>query len=232
MTNPKDKNQQKMLEVIELLSLSREELALAEAYLSGEKNEEVLAQFPFRDISGVLPNPFWQVFEELKSRERTEEVRHLFELLFAIGQSTCHALVPPDIIKDTLKSFQFECDAAKKTAVFGAMIACEHGQFHFSGYAIDRLMKIAGLSSQRAEKLKEAYTYQKSADNNGKLILLCAYFIAKYQKALEETQEKEKALEPPEDGKDWNGVEQVFDIAVESEDIPLLQEYEDIVLSG
>ena len=52
MTNPKDKNQQKMLEVIELLSLSREELALAEAYLSGEKNEEVLAQFPFRDISG------------------------------------------------------------------------------------------------------------------------------------------------------------------------------------
>lgn len=37
MTNPKDKNQQKMLEVIELLSLSREELALAEAYLSGEK---------------------------------------------------------------------------------------------------------------------------------------------------------------------------------------------------
>lgn len=232
MTNPKDKNQQKMLEVIELLSLSREELALAEAYLSGEKNEEVLAQFPFRDISGVLPNPFWQVFEELKSRERTEEVRHLFELLFAIGQSTCHALVPPDIIKDTLKSFQFECDAAKKTAVFGAMIACEHGQFHFSGYAIDRLMKIAGLSSQRAEKLKEAYTYQKNADNNGKLILLCAYFIAKYQKALEETQEKEKALEPPEDGKDWNGVEQVFDIAVESEDIPLLQEYEDIVLSG
>lgn len=58
MTNPKDKNQQKMLEVIELLSLSREELALAEAYLSGEKMKRYLRSFRFEIFPASCPIRF------------------------------------------------------------------------------------------------------------------------------------------------------------------------------
>ena len=40
MMNPKDSNNRKTEEVLELLSLTGQELALAEAYLIGEEGEE------------------------------------------------------------------------------------------------------------------------------------------------------------------------------------------------
>ena len=54
MMNPKDSNNRKTEEVLELLSLTGQELALAEAYLIGEEGEEALESISFRDLS-VIP---------------------------------------------------------------------------------------------------------------------------------------------------------------------------------
>ena len=104
--NTNDIRSQKIYEALETLPLSEKELEQAEAYVLGEAIEgmeakeesDLLTQFSFQDLSHVPSDKIARLFRDLSKRNRSEELTRLFNLLFAIGQSTSGQLIPLDMI--------------------------------------------------------------------------------------------------------------------------------------
>ena len=211
MINPNDTMHQQMMEVIREISLSEEQYALAEAYLSGEKGAEVLEQFPYLNLSEVPSEKFSNVFQGIKR----EDADRLFELLFTIGRATCDMLIPINFLLLSAREDVISCEAAKKTAVLATMQQWNPQYLHM----LNLTMKVA---EEKVENLKKAIAYGKDNEPNGTLILLALYFMTKYKEFIKE---RERQFEKEEHAQ-W-----AYDIPIEPEDIPLLQEYEESVLS-
>jgi len=105
--NTNDIRSQRIYEALETLPLSQEELERAEAYVLGEEIEgmeqgseesEILEQFSFRDLSKIPSDKIVRLFHDFSKRSRNEETIRLFQLLFAIGQSTMSQLIPMNMI--------------------------------------------------------------------------------------------------------------------------------------
>lgn len=230
MMNPKDARMQKIMEVLEQVSLNENQLTQLEAYLSGEAGEEVLETLGFEDLSKVPSDKFVRLFRELVNKGRKEEAGRLFNIVFAIGQSTCYSFVPIDMIT---QNQGITTDAAKKAAVYAAMLGMNQYGLHH-GIVIKTLIDIA---DKKPENLKTAIAYQKHELDNGKLVLLAAYFLAKYPNVVMEV----PVGEDNQNKGFLSGVGKLFgkktekaeqNILVGKEDMELMQEYEDITVNS
>ncbi len=211
--DPRNVQNQKALEVVEQLNLPGQEAELAKAYLSGEVGDEVLGKFGFRDLSWIGSDKSVRLFREFRNKGKKEEARRLFELLFAIGQSTCHRLIPMDM---TSKAETFlECGLEKKVALYGALIGTS--QYQWYGTSIRALISCA---QGKLENLRRAIDYQKGSKECGKELLMAVYFMIKYGK----WEERKSGLFGM-DSENGDG-------QIREEDMPLWKEYVDCLVAG
>ncbi len=180
--NTNDIRSQRIYEALETLPLSQEELERAEAYVLGEEIEgmeqgseesEILEQFSFRDLSKIPSDKIVRLFHDFSKRSRNEETIRLFQLLFAIGQSTMSQLIPMNML--TWDKSALRCEKWKKLALYASMMA--KNQYQFVGHSFTTLLDIA---NGEAEELLKAVDAQKEQKADSKLILLSAYFLCKY----------------------------------------------------
>ncbi len=225
MMNSRDMHSRKLIEVIEQIPLSKEQMALAEDYLTQEAGDEALERFDFMDLSEIPEGKAAKVFYELSRRGRKEEAGRLFKLLFAIGRSTCYKMTPIGSLytgKDLLTG-----EADKVAAVYAPEIGMQ--QYLQTGQVLSRLIM---LVNSDPEVVKRAVGYQRNKHDNGKLVLLAVYFMLKYSGAEESGKKPGGIL--GNIGKllgagDKAGETQV---QIEKEDVPLMGQYEDIIISS
>lgn len=175
--------------VCEHLGLSEEEKEAAVAFLSDEAGEEALLKLSFRDISEMHSDTLGELVKEFSKRNAKQTSSKLFLFLFAIGQSTCYKLFDRMYIRiDSIENV----DPAKRTAVYGASIGMH--SFYINSYLMFDLIKSA---DDNPEIIRQALDYEKSRQENGRAVLLAAYFYQKYKKYSRKSgliEEKDRAL--------------------------------------
>ena len=83
---------EKIMNALEELGLGGGELEDAGKYLRGEAGEEILAGMTFRNMMQMppeKPKAFDDLFSSFFKKKRNEEATRLFNLLYAVGGSTC-----------------------------------------------------------------------------------------------------------------------------------------------
>ena len=182
MIQPKDQRITKMLDLLEQFQLfSADEMTLLEEYLSGSVKEEEIEKLPFRDLSGVpddLTAKTRELLLEYMDRGRSQEADRLSRILFAAGQSTSSGLFPVQNYFSFDKSAIFASEPAKKLAIYAVGVGMN--EYQINRYAIQNMLKIA---DNKPEIVKQAIEYQKNSLENGKVMLITAYFLLKYPKA-------------------------------------------------
>lgn len=176
--NQKEIEDDKWTKLFSLLEFSGEEQKAAKAYLSGEEGIEVLEKIGFLDLSGIDSAPVTKMFYELvRKKERNglqlvkAEMGKLFQLLFARGKTTCHAMVPREIFR-ILEPTEW-LDPVRMTAVHGADVATSS---YPNSYMLGSVLDLAG---RNLEVLKQAFALEVNREPNGKFLLLALYFYIK-----------------------------------------------------
>ena len=117
---------------------------------------------------------FQKLFQEFGRKGREQELLRLFRVVFRLGQSSCHRLVPMDLFRSEGYDFR-ELDPAQVCSVYAEQI-CET-QYYLGRYALERLM---ALSQGQPAFLSRAFGYHKAEFDNGLLVLYAGYFYEKY----------------------------------------------------
>ncbi len=176
--NQKEIEDDKWTKLFSLLEFSEEEQKAAKAYLSGEEGTDVLEKIGFLDLSGINSVPVTKMFYELvRKKERNglqlvkAEMGKLFQLLFARGKTTCHAMVPGQIFR-ILEPTEW-LDPVRMTAVHGADVAMSS---YPNSYMLGSVLDLAG---KNPEVLKQAFALEVNREPNGKFLLLALYFYKK-----------------------------------------------------
>ena len=238
--NTNDIRSQKIYEALETLPLSEKELEQAEAYVLGEAIEgmeakeesDLLTQFSFQDLSHVPSDKIARLFRDLSKRNRSEELTRLFNLLFAIGQSTSGQLIPLDMI--TWNKSGLRCEKWKKLALYGQMMA--RNQYQLTGHSLTTLLN---LTDGEATELLKAVNAQREKKSDSKLILLAAYFLCKYpnRDALEENgglwkeEEKQSGGLLAAFGRLFSRKKNGKDTEPDDGDVAVMKQYEDLMLA-
>ena len=191
MRTQKETYLEKCMQLLEGLKLTPEQLHDLEDYLSGKRDEEILDRLPYQHL-GVSPKSYLPAHINLITYgyDDLEQAGRLFNILFAIGGTSCQCLVP-DIYKAENFSRLLKLpgiDPAKLTAVAAEQMASN--SYHLRGIIIARFIR--QLNSD-PEALKKAYLFsdypltQKNISYSlihsfgaGQIFLLAAYFLAKY----------------------------------------------------
>ena len=125
---------EKCMNLLELLKLTTEQLADLEEYLSGGEGEEILESLPYQNL-GISPKSYPPYLTNLISYgyDNAEQAGRLFNILFAIGGTSCHHLVPnthsPEVFGHLLKLPQV--NPAKIIAVAAEQMAAN--SYFFKG---------------------------------------------------------------------------------------------------
>lgn len=193
MTNQKESRPDKWMELFSLLELSVEEQKAAEAYLDGKEGIQVLEGISFRDISGIDPKPVKQMFNGLiRKKEKAglqpvkADMARLFQLLFARGKATCHAMIPIEIFR-ILQPTEW-VDPVKMTATHGVSVAMVSELY---SYWLNSVLELAGNDSKIIER---AFALLEDSEMEGRFLLLALYFYSKYQKTGKLPVEQEDLL--------------------------------------
>lgn len=176
--NQKEIEDDKWTKLFSLLEFSGEEQKAAKAYLSGEEGIDVLEKIGFLDLSGIDSAPVTKMFYELvRKKERNglqlvkAEMGKLFQLLFARGKTTCHAMVPGQIFR-ILEPTEWS-DPVKMAAVHSASVATN---LYPNSYMLGSVLDLAG---RNPEVLKQSLAIEVSRDSKARFVLLALYFYAK-----------------------------------------------------
>ncbi len=180
MINPQNQRVTKMVEVLEQTNLfSADEMTLIEDYLSGNEQEEALEKLTFHDLTTVpdsVSSKMRSLAYDLVNKGREEEAGRLGRLLFAVGQSTCHEMMPSQSYYSFDKDSILVPEPEKKAAVYAAKIGMN--EYQINRFALPNLVKLA---DNDPEILKKAMNYQKNNYENGRLMLYTVYFKMKYK---------------------------------------------------
>lgn len=220
--------------ILESIPIKEQQRALAQAYLLGEADESVLGQMPHCDLSKVILEAQAQIakdlFGALMAQHKLEQARRLFELLFAIGRASCYPMIRKDIF--TAKEGVIVCDPVKKITVYLYAQFYDNWTNNLFGGDINRFLQMAENQPEyfktvlnSIEEIERAFTStysqrsRQERQDQLRLVLLMAYFTAKYNNS------EETAVPPEDDSGDMP------EIVIAPEDIPLMKQYEDIILS-
>lgn len=225
MINPQNAHIQKVLDLLGQLNLTSDELVTAEDYMSGDVQAEALERLTFRDLSGVgfdVNGSVGKIFRDFINRGKQGEAGKLFDILFTIGKSTIYNMIPYDVLTSGKEGPSF-ITPEKKAAIHAARMGIH--QNYISEYQFESLIELA---ENKPENLKKALDYEKNKNANGKLIILAAYFFAKYPDI------KEKTGIAAGIGKFLGANENnnPAGIHFDEQDLALMKKYEDIAISG
>lgn len=232
MMNQRDAQIGKMLEILERLNLSEEQLSVAEDFLSGKAGKEILGRLPFLDLSEVPSGETVKLFRELAKRGRNEDAAKLFQVLFAIGKATCYSQVSMDMLAEGKGAVIHAPE--EKAAVYAMMIGMS--SYVLGGPTIKILISYA---EKDAENLKKAMAYHEGVSSNGKIVLLAAYFMLKYGEAGRKEENGKKQESFLEKAGKLLGIKNTdkrtgssIDDSIDKEDIALMQQYENVMVSN
>lgn len=179
MINPQNQRAAKIVELLEQTNLfTADEIALAEDYLSGAAGEEALKKLAFRDLTAAPEEVAARLRSmgiDLINKGRDQEAERLAHILFAAGQSTCSEMMPWNGYYNYDKNRILLPQTSMQAAVYAAQIG--NNEHMINRYTIQNLIKLA---ADQPDAIREAISYQKSRTENGKIILLMAYFRMKY----------------------------------------------------
>lgn len=228
MTNQKVAQSDGLQAVLQALCLSEEEERAAREFFAGQAGEEVLAKFEFRDLAEAASDPSKKLFKELTKKRKHSEIRRLFLLLFAKGQTTCLWMLPEDLYG--LMEELGDVDGAKRAAMYAVGIGV--GVRNANVYSLVNLLEFADYDSQT---LKKALEYEKNTFLNAKLVLLALYFSIKYGRMAEMRDQKASdvlASSAMQHGKQESDLqEHGGGVTIEKEDLPLLSLYEEYTVA-
>ncbi len=203
----------KIRELLEQTGLfAEEELALAEDYLAGKVERREMGRLAFRDLSGMpvhLARDFEVLFRKMEDRGETGLAGRLAHVLFAAGHSSCAEMIPMGLVFHVnLASRPFQ--AVERAAIYASkVVRTEHGGMdNVSSATVRNLIWVA---DGEPGNIREALAYQSESALMDRLFLLGAYFVAGYQE------------EDLEEGRD---------APLLKEDVPLLKEYEGILMES
>lgn len=229
MKNPNNDMIEKMRDALEDLKLEECQIEIIESYLSGETEKETLQALTFQDLSKISSDQresLYYLFRNTMNKGKIEEQEKLFEVLFAIGQSTCYEMFPIYIL-NTSQKYVLPFSREKLASICAEHIG--NNQYWIQSGTIKNLFSIA---DNDPEIIKKALAYHKSEYDNGKLVLYAAYFLLKYPEAAPNLRE----------GKQGKGLNNVFHkliggkepyfYQIAPEDKPLLADYEAIEISS
>ena len=228
-----------IMKLLEKLKLSPEHLNLLENYLAGDKGEEVLMDLPYQNLNSMkmTDNTFTNLFKYGKM----EEAGKLFRILFAIGGTSCISLLPRGIGggNGLMYLWKLSIDPDKALAVYAA----DAGVYQYRiSTGIQQIIK---LTDHDAEAVKRAYLladYPQNIKNisnidmhscgPAKLILLAAYFLIKYPNAQKLLHREERQNGILASVNKFFGKTPETCRQVDTEDLPLMQQYEDILINN
>lgn len=227
MINPQNDRINKMLEALEELQLDSGQMEIIEAYFTGEEGPEALDKLEFMDLSDASPD----VDEKIKNQisylmhhNQEEELRKMCEVLFAVGRSTGYNMYPVSYMmmnRNDRPPFAVE----KAVSIYAEAIGYQ--QYWMRSNIMTNLLKAAG---KNPDVLLKAIEYHRSKHDNGKLVLLAAYFLCKYPDAKPEKRGAEdsgKGLITRLFGKKGTAA-----AVLEEKDRKLMEDYEESVLSS
>lgn len=182
---------EKCMQLLSLLKLTKEQLDNLEEYLSGAKGAEVLDQLSYQNL-GVSPKSYPPALTKLISYEydNAEQAGRLFNILFAIGGTSCHCLVPnthsPEVFHRLLTLPEVDC--AKPIAVAAEQMAAN--SYFFRGTTLHWFLRILKDDYEIMKKAFQVSNYPMNTKNipyslmhsygAGQVFLLTSYFLAKY----------------------------------------------------
>lgn len=183
MMQPQDVRLQKMLGLMEELSLGEGEMEAAESFLSGESDEKGLDALSFRDLSALSNETdakFQKWFRESVGKGRAEDAQKLFAVIYAVGKSTAYNLIPTEMLTAT-RDPRVTLPPKKRVALFAEMMG--NKEYWIGRRMLDNLVRVAERDPKVALAAMED---QKSQYDNGLLILYAAYFWMKYPHVMRE----------------------------------------------
>lgn len=193
MIHSEDQRITKAREALEQTELfTDDELSLAEDYLLGSVEQQELEKLAFRDMSNLSSDKA-QVCEstlsQLMNQGGSGEARRMAQFLFAAGQSTSIAVLMPrhSLYYGRHLDF-FPSEPEKRAAVYAPKM--EDVTYLRRPNAIPDLIKAADGDP---ENILKALAYQKNKSPAGRLVLLGAYFVAKYPDAGQGSLEEQDA---------------------------------------
>ena len=214
MRSPKEMRLESAMKLLERLNLTQDQLDDLEAYLSGEKGEEVLAGLPYKNLS-LSQQRDTSVFSSFFKHGMMEEAGRLFHILFAIGGISCSSLLPQGMAGGNGLAYLWKLpiDQAKAGAVYAADISSylfrmSRGITPFMklmNYDADAV-KQAFLFADHPQSIKNIPASSMHSCSSAKLTLLASYFLIKYSNAGE--------------------------LLLKEEDTSLMQQYESILIQN
>lgn len=168
----------KIISALEGLQLGGGELEAAEKYLRGEAGEEILAGIAFRDMTQMSSDSlqaFDPLFDSFYKKKRYEEAGKLFNLLYAIGGSTCgqcfHYIHG---FWNVAHSGVMKIDRARALAVFTHGISKKNSYNYGGAHTLMELM--APLADSDPRVVLQAYREYRGTASNGSILLITLYF--------------------------------------------------------
>ncbi len=240
MRSPKETRLESAMKLLEQLNLTQDQLDDLEAYLSGEKAEEVLAGLPYKNLS-LSQKRDSSVFNSLFKHGMMEEAGRLFNILFAIGGISCSSLLPQGIAGGSGLAYLWKLpvDQAKAGAVYAADISSylfrmSRGITPFMklmNYDADAI-KQAFLLVDHPQNIKNIPNSSMHSCGSAKLVLLASYFLIKYPNAGELFPKEEKHASLLSGVGRFFGKAPEINRLVKQEDISLMQQYESILIQN
>ncbi len=202
---------EKCMTLLDLCRLTQDQLNDLEDYLVGKKEKDILEKLPYRNL-GVSPKSYPPYLTCLVSygQDDPEQAGRLFNILFAIGGTSCQCLISNAGNADVFRRLLTlpGIDPAQLISVAAEQLAAN--SYTFSGMLLrqfidqcgkdPKLIKRAYLFSSYPYNIKDVTYSMMHSFGAGQVYLLTAYFLTKYP-----------------DGKGL----------LEKDDVPVMQYYED-----
>ncbi len=173
----------KVMEVLAGLPLAEQELEIAEKYLKGETGEDSLAGMAFRNME-ALPDAkvqeFIALFRSHFKRKRYDEAAKLFNVVYAIGGSSCHVCFQytMDELRMRMKDGSVQLDHSKVLAALARKVSGR--QHQLNSYTF--ISSLSAVAQSDFRVALRAYREDKAPYSNGKVLLLTLYFYLRYDK--------------------------------------------------
>ena len=167
---------EKVMNALEGLGLGSGELEAAEKYLKGEAGEEILTGISFRDMtqmSSEKPKVIDELFSSYFKKKRYEEAEKLFNLVYAVGGSTCYVCFRYFYdFCNVVRTGALKIDLARALAVDIQYIASN--SYQMSAFTLKAA--VANFTKSDPQIVLRAYNEYKGQYSNGRIILLTLYF--------------------------------------------------------
>ncbi len=228
------------------LQLASGELEIAKKYLKGEAGEESLAGLTFRDMEALPEDKvqeFVTRFESCLEKGYYEKAARFFNLVYAIGNSTCYVCFPhmyfpyTEVYKRDLyikaNAGILQLNRSKVLAVLAQQYAASRDTISMHLYSVTA--DLGTMAQSNPQVVLQAYRECKAPQPNGRILLLTLYFYLCYGKNELNEGEKLRKKKEVQQGISHTGPSCALGLGgvlMNDEDRALLAEYEAMLVES